>query len=579
MDQRLPRRTLTLLLIFTVLGVYYPAIFAPLNTIDDPGLYQYLLNTNSFSFHDIFVPGGSGTYYRPLLTVSFLADKYVWGLEESFMHLENVLFHLGNTLLVYAVAFRLSRLLKVASPLPALLAALFFAIHPLNTESVVWISGRTDLLAGMFVLLSMFFLLAEKRTTITSLLAAFSLLIACLAKDTAIFFLPAAFIFPFYCMDGGSPGLNGVFQTVRNNLSHFAVFTAAGAGYFAFRELAFSRGDLGAKQVLTHVAGSQGSGLLLSLRLVLKAAGFYVKKLFLPWPLNFGIIHVSDYYIVVGVLLFVVVITLLVRRTLVGFFFLAAASIGSSALLVPLLKMTWTPIAERYMYMPAAFFVVGITFVLYRGAGRWYSSKFMVPAVACLAAVAIYATSQRAILWQSNLALYEDCLRQSPDFIPAQNEIANALYARGDVRKACEIVSSMTPPADFVNGQYVYLSKAVALANSGDIKGARRLLMQALKNPGKHEVAIIQHLLQLNDTELLKGDDDRRTLYPQNVKLLDRLYQLTGDPFCQYRLGQTYLFMGKREKARDALQIVIAKSSSQAYYYPAAKKLLEKLSH
>lgn len=576
MQKRLSTRIIVLVLVFTVLGAYYPAIFAPLNSVDDPGMYHYLLNTDTFRFRDIFIPGASGAYYRPILIVSFLIDKFAWGLEESFMHLDNVLFHLINTLLLFAIARRVSTWLKVESPLPALVVALFFAVHPLNTESVVWISGRTDLLAGMFILLATYLLLSRRRNGLLSLLAACSLLLACLAKDTAIFFLPAAIMLPFFLPaeeeEGVAPNL-----LKWNNIFHICIFTATGLGYFVFRKLAFSRGDLGVKQVMTHVVGGEREGILLSLRLVLKSAGFYVKKLFVPFPLNFSINHVSDFYSIIGLVLLLIVIRLLIRRTIPGFFFIAAVAIGSSALLVPLLKMTWTPIAERYMYMPSAFFVLGITYTAYPWTREKRFQRFMVPMVACLAAVAVYGTAQRAILWQDNLALYEDCRKKSPDFVPAQNEIANALYARGKTEEAARIIKSIVPPKELINNQYVQISKAAALANEGNRAAAHDLLVQALQNPGKHEVAIIERILKLNDLQIAQGEVSRAKRYPENIRLLARLFELTGDPFYLYRLGQVHMLEGERDQAREAFQRVVSQASQQAYYYSAAKRLQEKM--
>src|SRR5690242_10177233 len=74
------------------------------------------------------------------------------------MHLENVLFHLLNVLLLFAVARRYAPEQEGRPPLLALTAALLFALHPINAEAVNWISGRSDLIACFFVLLSAFLL-------------------------------------------------------------------------------------------------------------------------------------------------------------------------------------------------------------------------------------------------------------------------------------------------------------------------------------------------------------------------------------------------------------------------------------
>ncbi len=572
MNKQITTRASVLFLTFLVLGIYYPAIFAPLNSIDDQGMVQNLFNTDTFNLHDIFFPGGIGNYYRPLLALSFVLDKYAWGLENSFMHLDNVVLHLCNTLLVFAIARGVGRLLKISSRLPVFLAPFFFAIHPLNTEPVNWISGRTDLLAGFFVLLSGLLLIRESRSSFASLLAALTLLLACLSKETAVFFIPAALILPFFI-----PGEEGESAPLRltavKNIPHFLIFTGAGVCYFAFRALAFSKGDTGISQVVTHVAGSQGAGILLSLRLVLKSAGFYVKKLFVPFPLNFGIIHVSDLYIIVGVLLIVTTIYLIRRRTLPGFFFISAVFLGASALLIPLLKMTWTPLAERYMYIPSAFFLIGVTFAVYQWERRLRWQKAMALVIASVSAVAMIGTAQRNILWQNNLALYEDCLRKSPDFAPAQNEIANALYARGNNREAIKIIKSMELPEDLNNRQYGLISKSAALVNEGDFAGSRKLLKQALAAPGKHELLILERLSRLNDQEVMREKDNREKFQSDNVQLLSRIYILTGDTFYLYRLGQVYMSQGDRAHARDAFSRVAAQAPENAFYRQAARKL------
>jgi tetratricopeptide (TPR) repeat protein len=316
---------------------------------------------------------------------------------------------------------------------------------------------------------------------------------------------------------------------------------------------------------------------LTSLKLLLKATGFYVKKLFIPFPLNFAIVHVSDLYMIVGVLFCFVIILLLTRRTLSGFFFISAATLGASALLVPLLAMTWTPLAERYMYVPSAFFLVGLTFAVYQSELRVRWQRVTQFVIVTLAAVAIVGTTQRNILWQDNLALLEDCLRKSPDFVPAQNQKAIVLYSMGKISEANAVIKSMKVPEDLINFQYGLISKSAVLVNEGDLDGAHKILRQALANPGRHEAIIIERLLKLNDREVSVGKADHEKVYPENVQLLSRMYAITGDTFYLYRLGQTHLFNNDRGKAKLAFQRVVALAPEKVYYFKASQKLLTKL--
>ena len=183
-----------LLLIFVVLGVYYPTLFAPYNSLDDQLLVNQLLNQKGFSFARHFSPGGTYDYFRPLLTLTFEVDKYLGGLEETFMHFVNVLLHTLNVVLIYLLTRRLCFFVEREPDWIPFLAASLFALHPINAEAVNWIMGRTDIMAGSFVFLTLIFLLRsfEKRNLFWAAGSAVTLLLGTLCKETALFMVPGA---------------------------------------------------------------------------------------------------------------------------------------------------------------------------------------------------------------------------------------------------------------------------------------------------------------------------------------------------------------------------------------------------
>ena len=565
------------LLISIVLGVYYPTLFAPLNSVDDLGLYSSLLNTDSFNLRNIFLPDSSGSYYRPLLAVSFMIDKYVWGLVESFMHLNNILIHLANTLLVYAITRRAVDYLSKPAPAAPFMAAFFFAIHPLNTEAVNWISGRTDLLAGFFLLLAMYHMLKQSLNWLQSLMAAFCMLLACLVKETAIFFLPAALLYPFFISvyrTDAAP-LRSVFRSYQ---FHFFAFCSVASAYFVLRSLAFSKGDQGVARVITYVGGSESSGLLINAKLVLKATGFYAKKLLFPFPLNFGITHVSDAYLPLGLLVLAGIVWLMTRRTLPAFFVICAGAVGTSALMIPMLGLTWTPLGERYMYIPSGFFLVGLVLSLQHWEKLARYRICQVIAVSCLAVIALYGTVTRNIIWQDNLALFQDTLRKSPDFQPAQNEIGNALKQKGRLAEALLIYGKFEKKDDLVNYQYGLVNKAGALVDSGEYEQARKILREMLKDPGRHETLVLENLLEVSKIQILRGKTTSDAVYGDTVTCLTRLYEITANPFYQYRLGVIHLHEKNRQKALAAFKIVCKTAPQDIYYRKPSEKLLKTLS-
>ena len=93
----------------------------------------------------VFARGVDVEYYRPVWISTLALDHALWGLRPAGYHLTNVLLHVATALLVYLLGLGLLR-----RSVPALLAALLFAAHPVHAEAVAWVSGRNELLAALF---------------------------------------------------------------------------------------------------------------------------------------------------------------------------------------------------------------------------------------------------------------------------------------------------------------------------------------------------------------------------------------------------------------------------------------------
>ena len=97
-----------------------------------------------------------GKYYRPIVSATYAIDYSIWGLNPYGFHLTNVIIHIISCLLLFKILSILFWRYKYRN-LFSLLSTLIFAVHPIHTEAVSWISGRTDSMVTMFFFASFLF--------------------------------------------------------------------------------------------------------------------------------------------------------------------------------------------------------------------------------------------------------------------------------------------------------------------------------------------------------------------------------------------------------------------------------------
>ncbi len=141
------------LIALAAMGVYAQTVAYDFVNFDDP---QYVyenefvksgLNARSvvWAFTNI-----SHMCWQPLTWMSHMLDCQLFGLNPAWAHAHNVLLHAANSALLFVLFLSMSG----ARGRSLFLAALF-AVHPLGVESVAWIAERKNLLAALFMLLSL----------------------------------------------------------------------------------------------------------------------------------------------------------------------------------------------------------------------------------------------------------------------------------------------------------------------------------------------------------------------------------------------------------------------------------------
>src|SRR5438046_7687303 len=150
----LPALALALL----VVAAYLPALHAGFIWDDDAYVTANATLRTLDGLRRIWLEPGAVPQYYPVTFTSFWLEYRLWGLDPVGYHLVNVLLHALNAALVWRILRRLG--------LPAAwLAAALFALHPMQVESVAWVTERKNVLLAALALAALFIALGDEERT------------------------------------------------------------------------------------------------------------------------------------------------------------------------------------------------------------------------------------------------------------------------------------------------------------------------------------------------------------------------------------------------------------------------------
>src|SRR5208282_5567568 len=141
-----------LLLFFSTLALYYPALRNGFVNYDDPAYVtanwhvQQGLSATNLKWA---LTSTAEANWHPLTWISHMLDVQFFGLRASGHHAQSVLWHAFNVVLLFLLLAKATGFIGRS----ALVAALF-AVHPLNVESVAWVAERKTALCTFFLLLA-----------------------------------------------------------------------------------------------------------------------------------------------------------------------------------------------------------------------------------------------------------------------------------------------------------------------------------------------------------------------------------------------------------------------------------------
>ena len=435
-------------------------------------------------------------YYRPLNRATYVLDYWLFGMSPSSFHAINIMIHLLNVFLLYLVCCRMA-----TDRVSAFITALIFAVHPVNTEPVNFISARNNLLSLFFSLASfLLFLRGREGSGGWSFLSAILFFFGLLCKETALMVFSLIALYAFLAQP--STFTAGLWKKVSTVLPYLA-----SAGIYLIMRWSALDGIIG----IDPLAEGLTERLALNYHILPHYLGLFL------YPMDLTISHVvpkAGFLATPWLLLAWVAILLAVslmarwnsRAAMFGLFWFGLNYLPI-ANIVPI--PSW-PMAERYMYIPAA----GLCLV----AGEFFqhiysrcSRKHLVWGGACLIVIALATlTVKRNREWKDDVSLFTSTIKTDPSSAEGHFNLGNALMDRGEWA------------------------------------GAKREWEKVLQVDSTHSGA----LTQIGTLLATQGDLQQAEQY-YNAALLSN----SGNAMAHYNLGKLYEMQGNPRKAIEQYEL------------------------
>ena len=400
--------------------------------------------------------------YYPMVHTTFWVEYHLWGLHPAGYHLVNVFLHAATGVLLWS----LLRSLQVPG---AWLASALFLLHPIQVESVAWITERKNVLSGFFYMLAATSYLrfvnrsiSRGRDTWLTYILSLALFVLALLSKTVACSLPAAILLVLWWKK----------KLQAKNVYQMVPFFLIGI-YLGLQT---------AQQEVAHVVGGEAANFDFSFLERCLIAGralcFYLGKVFLPFPLMFNyprwVIDTAywwQYLFPAGVLL--VITGLLVAGNRLGRGPLTAALYYLGTLFPALgffnlYPMKYSFVADHFQYLAGIGVYIPVATGIMLVTAR--SNQVRRLASGTLLAVLAVLTFIQIADYRDLRTLWTNTLRKNPQSWMSTNNLGHVYEMEGELEQALAYFDqTILLNPDYSTGYY---NKANILARMGKLDEA-----------------------------------------------------------------------------------------------------------
>ncbi len=344
-----------------------------------------------------------GRYYRPVVSTLYTIDYAIWGLNPFGFHLTNVIIHAIASLLLLIILLKLFGEYKHGI-LSALIGALIFAVHPIHTEAVSWISGRTDSLTTLFFFLSFLFYIKysegskSKSFLVISLIAYF---LGLLSKEMIVTTPALLFVYDYFFRKRRM-------DWFKQNILPYVLFIAVTIVFILIRYLVLK--DVVDRTTYMYFFGEETSTTVYTM---LKTVPVYFRLLVFPVNLLYHYNGVLPDSYSIGDIKVILSVLFVIALLLFSFYLqkkYGEVSFSILFILISLLPVmnfipTMNYMAERFLYLSSFALSILISFIIVKYANE--KNKGFLTTIFLIIIVAFtYLTYARNAEWENNETLY-----------------------------------------------------------------------------------------------------------------------------------------------------------------------------
>ena len=445
--------------------------------------------------------------WHPLTWISHMMDVQLSGLNPAGHHLTSLLLHIANMLLLFIFFHG-----ATGAPGRSACVAALFALHPLHVESVVWVSGRKDVLCTLFMLLALLAYRGYARTGKAAAYVLCALLYAAglMSKGMLVSFPLVLLLLDFWPLgrlrrdSHGASGTGGNFrgETMRRLALEKIPLAALAAGSSIVTYLA---------QKESGAMPADGSPFANAANAIWNYAAYILKML---WPAGLAVYYPLapvPLWKVILALTLIIAVSAIAVRVAARFPWLAVGWFWYVVTLFPVagfVRLGSHAMADRYTYIP----LIGLFLVVVWG-GAELLGRLRIPGAAMAgSAVAVLAicsalTYQQAGRWHDSVTLFRHALEVTENNDLAHKNLGAALAGQGKyveaLRHVTESLRIRPEPKEYVSQAWLYLQlgeygKALqacrnSIAMSADDEKAHFLSGVSLVHLGDHRSAIAEY--------------------------------------------------------------------------------------